>query len=286
MSNTATTNYNSNFEVYEVKVNGITVYGSADNTQCTTIKDRLNRIFSDTNRDLDFITPSIVNGLYVVCCPLVRKNVGQNTYLYDTTSSPENNFVPEKMYEATNWQDNTDGTKQTAILTISSGVTSPWNDAIRAANLIRSAVTLNFNDLKGNSTCKQLIVPTNITNTVNSTISSNAVCNMYGIPCQGTSPGTTSPCPELGFPAQNILNPWTGNGEVFHPQDLTCAMTSTNSWNTLYKNKFIKVTNTANNKSIVVRVTDTAPANKGVELTYRAWLQIGKPTNTKIELMK
>jgi hypothetical protein len=76
--------------------------------------------------------------------------------------------------------------------------------------------------------------------------------------------------------------------EVLHPVDLTCAMTSTNNWNSTYRNKFIKVTNRSNNQSIIVKVTDTAPANTGVELTYRAWVSIGKPSGSgtvKIELM-
>ena len=104
-----------------------------------------------------------------------------------------------------------------------------------------------------------------------------------------TQPGKTSTCPEIGFLAQNILSAMTANGEVFHPQGLTAAMTSTNSWNTTYRNKFVKVTNLSNtSKSIVVKVTDTAPANRGIELSYRAWVSIGKPSganSVKIELM-
>ncbi|WP_374214157.1 RlpA-like double-psi beta-barrel domain-containing protein [Candidatus Desulfosporosinus nitrosoreducens] len=68
-----------------------------------------------------------------------------------------------------------------------------------------------------------------------------------------------------------MLNATTGNGEVFHLQCLTAAMNSTNSWNSTYRNKFVKVTNLSNtSKSIVVKVTDTAPANRGIELSYRA----------------
>ena len=48
-------------------------------------------------------------------------------------------------------------------------------------------------------------------------------------------------------------------------------MTSTNKWNSTYKNKYVKVSTSDGKKSIVVRATDTAPANKGIELTWRAY---------------
>lgn len=289
MANTATTVYNHNYMIYEVKVNGITVYGTESASQANTIRDRLNRIFSDSNRDLDFITPSYANGYYVVCCPKVRGNVGEVTYLYDTNGSDGWRSYPEKLYEPTNWADSSSASGQTAILTISSLVTAPWHSALYTANLIRSAISLNFNDASGSASCRQLYVPSNTGGTVASTISSSARCDFYGVPCQGTQPGTTSSCPELGYAAQNILNTTTGIGEVFHPQDLTAAITSSNSWSVLYRNKFVKVTNLSDtSKSIVVRITDTAPAGKGIELSYRAWASIGKPSGNgtvKIELM-
>lgn len=40
----------------------------------------------------------------------------------------------------------------------------------------------------------------------------------------------------------------------------------------------MRVTNLSNNKSIVVRVTDIAPPGKGIELSYRAWDSIGRPS--------
>jgi rare lipoprotein A (peptidoglycan hydrolase) len=130
-------------------------------------------------------------------------------------------------------------------------------------------------------------MPSNTSSSVASVISSAAILQYYGHPCQGTQPGTTSTCGTLTV--QNIWGAAVSNGEVFHPCDLTAAMTSTNSWNTTYRNKFVKVTNLSNGQSIVVRVTDTAPANQGIELTYRAWQSIGQPApnskSVKIELM-
>ncbi|SCY89526.1 RlpA-like double-psi beta-barrel domain-containing protein [Alkaliphilus peptidifermentans] len=291
MSNSATATYNSNFQIYEVKVNEKMVFGTDNSTQANTIRDRLNRIFADPNRDLDFITPSYANGSYVVCCPKVRSNVNEITYLYDTSNGSNGwRHYKEKLYEPTNWADSTSASGQTSILTISNSTTAPWYNALHTANLIRSAIKLNFNDALGRSTCRQLEVPSNTKATVARVISNSARCDVYGIPCQGTEPGKTSACSELGWRAQNISNTYTWiDTEVFHPQDLTAAMTSTNNWHSTYKNKFVKVTNLSNtSKSIIVKVTDKAPAGKGIELSYRAWVEIGRPldnNSVKIELM-
>lgn len=262
---------------YEILVNGSLITGRTE-SEANTISQRLNNIFSDTKRDLDFITPSYVNGQYVVCCPRVRRDNNEITYLYDTSngSSGWRNF-PAKLYEPTNWV-NTNNSSQTAILTIPTTATKPWLDAINIANRIRAAVVPSYNDA-ANRTMRQLIIPTN-QGTTTALISSSAHCAFYGHPCQGTRGGTTSP--DCGYgdlnAYQNILNTVSHNNEVLHPCDLTAAMTSTNSWNTTYRNKWIRVTNRSNNSSIVVKVTDTAPANKGVELTYAAWVAIGKPS--------
>lgn len=286
MANTATTSQITG-DIYGLYING--KYITSDTfSRVDAIKIRLNYIFSDRNRDLDFITPSYYNGQYVVVCPRVRKNVGQVTYLYDTNSSDGWRQYPEKLYEPTVW-DNSGGTNQTAILTASGAI--PWAEALSLANSIRAAVVPNFASALGDNPLKPLIVPTNRGASVQSVISSSAYAAFYGHPCQGTQPGTVSgSC--SGYSDlnsyQNILNVNTGSGEVLHPVDLTCAMTSTNNWNSTYRNKFIKVTNRSNNQSIIVKVTDTAPANTGVELTYRAWVSIGKPSGSgtvKIELM-
>lgn len=286
--NNATVTYESGLQTYYVRVNGTMVYATDDKSRADIIASRLNALFSDKDRDLDFITPSFANGMYVVTCPLVRKNVGQVTYLYDTNGSDGWRSYPEKLYEPTNWNDTRDK-NQTAITTIlTSESTRPWYSALSIANNIRRAINLNFPDANGNTKCKELITPSNTGSTPISVISNSAICDYYGLPCQGTEPGTHSTCPEIGFPAENILNVYTRNGEVFHPQGLTAAMTPTNKWSTDYMNKFVKVTNLSNSKSIIVRVTDEAPANRGIELSYRAWVEIGKPSganSVKIELM-
>jgi len=265
------------------------VNGYTSSSTANTVRDRLNRIFSDSNRDLDFITPSYNGTNYVVCCPKVKKNIGEKTYFYDTTSGTSSNYHSEKLYEPTNWNNSSSSGNQTAILEIGSSVTAPCDGALRIANLIRSAINLNFSGAAGRNDCAQLSSPSNKDSSVDKVIADKARCDFYGVPCQGSMPGTTSSCPEIGYPAQNILNATTGIGEVFHPQDLTAAMTTSNSWSSLYRNKYVKVTNRSNSKSIVVKITDTAPANKGVELSYRARATIGKPSGVdtvKIELMK
>ncbi|MFE6075044.1 hypothetical protein ACFVQB_11265 [Paenibacillus sp. NPDC057886] len=286
MANTATTSQITG-DIYGLYINGKYILGDTF-SRADAIKTRLNYIFSDPNRDLDFITPSYANGEYVVSCPLVRKNTGQVTYLYDTNSSDGWKQYPAKLYEPTNWT-NSGGIGQTAILTATGAI--PWLYALTTANAIRAAVNPNFASAANDNPLKPLVVPSNTGINVQSVVSSSAHCAFYGHPCQGTSAGTTSSsCSGYSdlTAYQNILNVSVGNGEVLHPVDLTCAITSTNSWSTTYRNKFIKVTNLSNNQSIIVRVTDTAPANKGVELTYRAWASIGKPSGSntvKIELM-
>ena len=223
MSNIATYAPVPGAPVYAVMVNGYNIYYTNDSSVASTITNRLNTLFSDTNRDLDFITPSIVNGNYVVCCPKVRKNVGQVTYLYDTDGSNGWRQYGEKLYEATNWSSSSTPSEQTAILTMTDSST-PWYSALLVANKIRDAVNLNFNDAYGSSECRTLYVPSNTYNTVNTVISSSAICDFYGVPCQGTQPGKTSSCTEIGYSAENILNvntaSYTGN-EVFHHKILS-----------------------------------------------------------------
>ncbi|MGK9250226.1 RlpA-like double-psi beta-barrel domain-containing protein [Paenibacillus humicus] len=263
---------------YTLRVNGNDIFTSTNLTRVTTIKNRLNYIYSDADRDLDFITASY-DGDYIITCPLVRKNVGQKTYFYGGGS------YPEKLYENTYWNDSSDS-DQTAIYT-SQASSAPWNDAFTIANKIRYAVTPNFDTAAGKSIISRFTAPANTSGSVSSTISSSAHLEYYGDPCQGTQSGNNSTCGTKTV--QNIASAVVANGEVFHPCDLTAAMTSTNSWHTLYRNKFVKVTNLSNNQSIVVRVTDTAPVNKGIELSYRAYQSIGSPATgankVKVELL-
>lgn len=56
MANTSSVYFNEAALLYSVLVNGSTVYTTSDGNRVQTISDRLNRIFADANRDLDFIT--------------------------------------------------------------------------------------------------------------------------------------------------------------------------------------------------------------------------------------
>ncbi|MDR1589053.1 MAG: septal ring lytic transglycosylase RlpA family protein [Oscillospiraceae bacterium] len=272
MANTATATYNSLIPGYEIKVNNSFVLIRTAQSEAFTIRDRLNLIFSDANRDLEFITASYTSGLYVVCGPLVRHNTGDTTYFNGNQS------VPEKVYETTNWSDSGTASTQSAIVTITGTGSTPWLEAFQIANRIRAAINLNFNTIDGNSTCSTFVEPANKQSAVASVISSSAILQYYAAPTQGTTP------------TGNNLNKNVLNGEVLHSQDLTAAMTSTGQWHTLYQNKFVKVTNLQNvSKSLVVRVTDQAPTNQGIELTYRGYLELGSPgtgaNKVKIELL-
>ena len=284
MANSASSVYNSVTKKYDVSVNSQVVYSDADSARTTTISQRLNRIFADTNRDLDFITPAYINDCYVVCCPKVRKNASQTTYLYTGKS------VAMKLYENTIFNDSTtSNADQTAILTIVDGSTNPWHSALTIANKIRYATTPNFNPQHDGSAIKNLTVPTNTTSNIDKVIYSTANCNFYGEICQGVQNNDTYKCTHSywGKAVQRIYGVCTANGEVFHPMDLIAAMSSAD-YNT-YKNKYLKVT--YDKKSIVVKVVDSMPAAaSGIELSFGAWQALGHPQtgskNLKVELLK
>ncbi len=67
------------------------------------------------------------------------------------------------------------------------------------------------------------------------------------------------------------LNKHTANGEVFNPNDLTCA-TYEYAFNTK-----LRVTNLQNNKEVIVRVNDRGPnkrLNRIIDLSKRAFEEI------------
>lgn len=67
------------------------------------------------------------------------------------------------------------------------------------------------------------------------------------------------------------LNECTANGEIFNPVTLTCA-----SWDFPFNTK-LKVTNSANGKSVIVRVNDRGPNKKlgrAIDLTKHAFSHI------------
>ncbi|MFH1791488.1 MAG: septal ring lytic transglycosylase RlpA family protein [Candidatus Omnitrophota bacterium] len=67
------------------------------------------------------------------------------------------------------------------------------------------------------------------------------------------------------------LNKHTASGEVFDPSDHTCA-----SWDYNF-GAILKVTNTANGKSVVVRVNDRGPhkrLGRVIDLSKRAFSEI------------
>lgn len=283
MANTATKVYNSTTKKYDIKVNGNTVYSLANSSQAATITDRLNRIFGDTNRDLDFITPSYTGSSYVVCCPKVRRNAGQKTYLKDGSS------IAMKLYENTIWNDDTsNNANQTAILTIPSGTVAPWYEAIKIANKIRDYVKGNFNPLHGEQYIYRLQDPTNISTSVEKTLYTKADCNMFGEICQGVVNNDKYECTHDYYKGavERISGAQTANNEVFHPMDLIAAM-STSDYNK-YNRKYVKVS--YGSKSIVVRVVTIMPSSaSGIELSFAAWQALGYPPcnagNVTIALM-
>lgn len=283
MANAASNVYNSTTKLYDIKVNNATVYSLSSSSQAATITARMNRIFADTNRDLDFITPSYVNGSYVVCCPKVRKNAGQKTYLHDGTS------VAMKLYENTIWNDDTtNNANQTAILTIPSTESAPWYKALMAANAIRNYVTANFTPLHGSKSIYRLQAPSNVSASTARTLYTKANCNMFGEICQGVYNDDSHKCSHsyYGAKVERISGKMTANGEVFHPMDLVAAMSAADY--NMYNKKYMKVT--YGSKSIVVRIVTSMPSSaSGIELSFAAWQALGYPScnngNVTIQLM-
>ena len=282
--NSARTEYaNGKYSLYINKY-PIAICTDSNSTRINTIRDRLNVLFSDTNRDLDFITPSIEDnyGSYVVCCPRVRRNIGQKTYLYHTESNPQNYYIGEKLYEDTVFDTTLNSTTITGILTVTE-TSRPWYWALVYANRIREAVYLNFAAAINNEfriRCNPFTMPSN-TGTTSSTLISAPYLSSYGNVCQGSEPGETSTCDcGTGYPntVQNILNTSTSNNETFHPLGLTAAM-SENMLNS-YINKFVKVTSVSDPTfSVVVRITDNGGnvSNSYIEVCDRVYRFLGKP---------
>ena len=75
-----------------------------------------------------------------------------------------------------------------------------------------------------------------------------------------------------------------GNNEVFNDRDLTCAI-----WGVTF-NRHIRVTNTSNGKSIIVRVNDRGPhprfvkEGRIIDLTEEAFSRLGVTHNGLINV--
>ncbi len=265
MSNTVTIKNNKS-----IYINNTFVYTCSSVAKANEFKERLTVIFKDTSFDLDFITPTHYENSYAVCFARVMKNSGKTYFYNDAHPVVERRLYTPSLHK---------------LYEIDSSVSAPWHEALKLANAIRNAATLNYDSVRetSKSSLLKLAVPTNTSSNVSKVISSSCSVQFYGHPDQGTEQGATSYSSSLGYRVENIAKPYCGNGDVLHPCDLTAAMTSTNGWSSTYKNKYVKVTN--GSKSIVVRITDVAPAGKGIELTWRAYELLGKPQNAKIELM-
>lgn len=267
----------------KVYLNGTSICTCSSSSSAITVKNALTYIVTDEKRDLDFITPTYIESLdqYAVCCPLVRADQGEYTYFYNN-AYPR---VERKLYEDTNYGLDFGMSTRTLIYLVPNTVSAPWHEAFLIANRIRYAVLPHYNCLRnGTETIiSKLHSISNTSENVSSIISSNCSCQFYGHPSQGAQSGTSYYSAELGMFVENIASPMTANNDVFHPQDITAAATS--DWNNAYLNKYVKVTNLSNLKSLVVRITDQAPAGKGIELSWRAYSALGRPGNVKVELM-
>jgi len=80
------------------------------------------------------------------------------------------------------------------------------------------------------------------------------------------------------------INKQTANNEIFNDRGLTCAI-----WGVEF-NRFIRVTNLQNGKSIVVRVNDRGPhprlirEGRVIDLTLEAFSRLGAPKKGLIDV--
>ena len=215
----------NNYGVIRFKVS-VGSYNPGQRAEVTA--GRLNTIFADTKRELDFITPAWISSDYVVASAHVRRGDGQLTF---------------KNYPYTIYEDLYD-TNLNLICTVTTADATSYgmNPAALALNWARNirgalqSSDLNCLNEHVNSS-RQLIVPTQ-----SYVGNKNVTATYYGM-------------------GEQLLNPYTSNGEIFH----TCDLTIASGLSDLPRNCWVKVTYSG--KSIIARVNDTAPANI-IDLSY------------------
>lgn len=190
--------------------------------------DRLNTIFADAKRDLDFITPAWIGGDYVVASAHVRRGDGQVTF----KSYP--NTIYEDLYD----------TNLNSICTVTAADATAYSMtpaalALSWARNIRGALQSSDLNCLGEpvKSSRQLVVPSQ-----SYSGNKNVTATYYGA-------------------GEQLLNPYTSNGEIFH----TCDLTIASGLSDLPRNCWVKITYSG--KSVIARVNDTAPANT-IDLTY------------------
>lgn len=233
----------------------VNVLYTTDATRANTIRDRLNAIFAIPGADLEFITPSYHNGMYVVCWPHVVWDRNGNTYT-DTTNHGR---TYEQLYKgcAISYSGNSGFRNRLSDFVIASVTAAdteaygkePWEIILEWANNIRWNVNgwncakdatnedRAFNDL-GTLKIPKLIVP-------NKTFSGSYTK-------QNTIYGLGEKQPGFG----------TGNGDFFHCCDLTIARPKNSGWP---YNSWVKIT--YNGKSVVARVTDQSNIDTAADLS-------------------
>ncbi|TEB15576.1 hypothetical protein Psfp_02071 [Pelotomaculum sp. FP] len=236
MANSADWAYNESTGYGYVYVNGVLVItfrvgagGYYTGYRAQLAATRLNDdVFSDSDRDLDFITPGW-SGDYVVLSAQVRRG-GGTTYFYEDNHPPINENLYSRSVNlictATTNDATSYGTTQAALALT-------WARNIRAA---LSSSDLNCLGTQVKSS-RQLVFPTG-----NYSGNRSVAATHYGA-------------------GELVMNPMTSNGEIFHTCDLTIAA----DLNIIPRNRWVKVT--YGSKSIIARCNDTAPSGT-VDLSY------------------
>lgn len=249
--------------VAEVLVNNTTVMGlttasgTADINRASIIADRLNTIFGQSTRDLDFITVGYVNGYYALIASDVYRGSGPTWFVDNYCGfqcAPYEDVNGDRKISENLYSD-----QVTLIATVTDADTTSrqWEHAFAWAQNVRGAI--NAIDALGNSVGT---LPS-ASRTIESpgTVLASGEGAFFGLPTQGTSK----------YDADNICCATLNSGqEIFHPMDLIVAMNNS-SW----RNKWVEVEYPATGKRVVCRAIDYSP--RAAELSNGAAKAVGYP---------
>lgn len=263
MSNTATSRVAPwDHTVAEVLINNTTVMGfttasgTPDTSRAATVRDRLNTIFNQSNRDLDFITSGYVDGYYALIAANVYRGEGPTWYVHNYCSNLEcAPFLDANGDRKINQNMYSDQVTLLATVTPADTSSRQWELAFQWAQNVRGAI--NATNALGKSVGR-LPAASRTTEAAGTTLASGNGA-YYGLPTQGTSKHNPS----------NICCTTTNSGrEIFHPMEPTVAMV-----NSTWRNKWVEVQ--YETKRIVCRATDYSP--RAAEVSNGAAKALGYP---------
>lgn len=257
-------------------------------SRASTVAQRLDAIFGNTARDLDFITPTFYNGNHEVVCADVTYPNGCTCFACDNLSSSncpnvntatcsgQTQGLPENIYDTDNSTNDLSGSQAYIVTATSADVSATGQDAwaltLQWANNARAALIAG----SAYGPCGHevsTLQPATGTGLPTDTLIVQATGSFYGDP---NSPYYQGECGG----SNNICSLKMANGDVFHTCDVTVAVPS--SYYSTYKNEWVRVYYGSN--SVVARITDVSPSGD-IDLAYEGVAQpLGFPGSGTITL--